>query len=315
METHSIVAEIKSYEREWRQSERERRRLRMASFRRSLPRLTGIALAGLLLIYLALALPVSWYQTRLIYWNEVPGMDWTQSAGWEVRRYVSHDDSTQLASYVHAGDPDKPTVVYLHGRGEHHGIFRYNTAPYTYSGWTVVIPEYPGFAGLAGTPSEESIGTLMRRVHEDLVDRGTDPQDIVIHGNSLGGGPAMQLAQLPHELLVLSAPVATMERMMSHFAAYYPAFLLRDDWDNLDMAVTRHEAPTIVVHSADDLVVPVEQGRDMARALGARYVEYDDRGHAVGAMAAGIAQDEMERSREAALQSSMVTENGSRGRT
>lgn len=293
MDYRSVITEIDKHDRQWRAESRERDRRRMSSVTRRIPRIAGIAFGVLLLLYLALAFPVSWYQTRLIYWNDVPPMADALTEGWEIRNYVSHDGRTQFASYLHRGDPDKPTVVYLHGRGEHHGIFRHNVTPYESSGWTVVVPEYPGFAGLAGEPSEKAIGALMRKVHGDLVDAGIDPADIVIHGNSLGAGPAMQLAQMPHGLLVLTAPVASMDRMMTHFAAFYPSFLLRDSWDNLGRAKTRHPAPAIVVHSKDDLVVPVDQGGDMAASLEARYIQMEDYGHAVGRLGAGIAKNEM----------------------
>ena len=293
MDYRSVITEIDRHDRQWRAESHERDRRMISSVTRRIPRIAGITFGVFLLLYLALAVPVSWYQTRLIYWNDVPPMNDALTDGWEIHNYVSHDGSTQFASYLHRGDPDKPTVVYLHGRGEHHEIFRHNVAPYESSGWTVVVPEYPGFAGLAGEPSEKAIGALMRKVHWDLLEAGVDEADIVIHGNSLGAGPAMQLAQMPHGLLLLTAPVASMDRMMTHFAAFYPSFLLRDGWDNLGRAATRHPAPAIVVHSKDDLVVPVDQGGDMAASLGARYIQMENYGHAVGRLGAGIAKNEM----------------------
>jgi pimeloyl-ACP methyl ester carboxylesterase len=49
---------------------------------------------------------------------------------------------------------------------------------------------------------------------------------------------------------------------------------------NAALQVEHIEAPTLVVHGTDDLIVPTENGRELARRLpNARYVELPGRGH------------------------------------
>jgi 3-oxoadipate enol-lactonase len=65
-------------------------------------------------------------------------------------------------------------------------------------------------------------------------------------------------------------PLRTIE---AHTAACY-AFYAEG------IEVERIEAPALVVHGTDDLIVPTGNGRDLARRLpNARYVELDGRGH------------------------------------
>lgn len=205
-----------------------------------------------------------------------------------MRDYVSQDRRIQYAAYVHQGTKDAPTVVYLHGRGEGFGIIAYNVASYVDRGWTVVAPEYPGFAGLAGEPSERIIKGFMGKVYDDLMDRGVDPRRLLIHGNSLGAGPALQLAQLPHAFLFLSAPVGDMTRLVGRYIPFYPTMLLRDRWDNGARAATRFRAPAQVVHAADDRIVPVDQGRELAARAHARFLELPSGGHIIAGYDAGI---------------------------
>lgn len=238
--------------------------------------------ALLVAIYFVLCVPLAWYQTTLIYWN---GGDEISDArlgpGWSMRSYVSQSPGVEYASYVHQGEKGKPTVVYLHGRGETFGIVGWNVDHYVQMGWTVVVPEYPGFAGLRGSPSEHIIAGEMAIVYQDLMDRGVAPTRLLIHGNSLGAGPAMQLAQYPNGLLFLSAPVASMVEVVESYLPYYPSFLLRDKWDNLARARTRFPSHAQVVAAVDDRVVPVEQGRMLSKAAVARYHELPSGGHAV----------------------------------
>lgn len=253
-----------------------------AGFRRIVRWMARAALA-LFVVYVLLCLPVAWYQNSLVYWSTTtPLTSLDLPEGYEIRRYVSQDPGIEYAAYVHRGNPDMPTVVYLHGRGEGLSVIRMNTGSFVDRDWTVIAPEYPGFAGLKGHASEKVLKAYMGTVYDDLVDRHVDMAKVVIHGNSLGAGPALQLAQYQHGFLLLTAPVASLAVVMHHYAPIYPSFLLRDKWDNLARARTRFRVPARVEHAADDWVVPVEQGRMLAKAAGARYHEYQTGGHMIG---------------------------------
>lgn len=258
--------------------------------------LRGAILRTILLVTATIAvmaaiacLPIAWYQRSLIYWASVTPIDEARlPSGTVLRRYDGGDRGTDYAAYVHQGDPDLPTVVYLHGRGEAFRLAQMNTATYVTREWTVVVPEYPGFSGLRGTPSEKSIGRLVELVHADLVARGVDPRRLVIHGNSLGAGPAMILAQHPHGFLLLTAPVARLSEVMRHWVPFVPTLLLRDRWDNVARAATRAPSPAVVIQAVDDDVVPIDQGRAMARATGAWMIQLPEGGHGIGWMGEGL---------------------------
>lgn len=249
----------------------------------ALTKLAVVCVCLLGLLSLITIVPIAWNQEHLIYSEVQTPIGGTKlPPGTILRRYATGDSGTDYAAYVHKGDTDKPTVVYLHGRGEHLSIAWSNTSSYARRGWTVVVPEYPGFSGLRGHPSERSIGRLIDLVHDDLAHRNVDPRRLVIHGNSLGAGPAMQLAQYPHGMLLLTAPVARLSEVVNHWVPFMPTLLLRDRWDNAGRARTRYPAPAVVIQAVDDEVVPVAQGREMAQATGARFIELDKGGHSVG---------------------------------
>jgi len=281
IEMSSVLSEMSPVDRMRREELRVSGRAALRNGSRRIARRTAVGIVSLIALYFALCLPVAWYQTRLIYWNDVADMADAVHDGWSVRSYVSHDPAHGFAAYVHAGRPGLPTVVYLHGRGEDFEIIRDNVDAYVRQDWTVVAPEYPGFAGLAGEPEEHVINALMGKVYADLTDRGTKSSSIIIHGNSLGAGPALQIAQFPHGFLFLSAPVGSMRKLIHHYVPFYPTMLLRDQWDNARRARTRWPAPAQVIHAADDVVVPVEQGRMLAGAARAAYREYPGGGHLI----------------------------------
>jgi len=240
----SVLSEMSRVDRMRREELRVSGRAALRNGSRRIARRTAVGILSLIALYFALCLPVAWYQTRLIYWNDVPDMADAVHDGWSVRS-------------------------------------RDNVDAYVRQDWTVVAPEYPGFAGLAGEPEEHVINALMGKVYADLTDRGTKSSSIIIHGNSLGAGPALQIAQFPHGFLFLSAPVGSMRKLIHHYVPFYPTMLLRDQWDNAKRSRTRWPAPAQVIHAADDVVVPVEQGRMLAGAARAAYREYPGGGHLI----------------------------------
>jgi pimeloyl-ACP methyl ester carboxylesterase len=67
-------------------------------------------------------------------------------------------------------------------------------------------------------------------------------------------------------------PLATID---AHTAACYRYYAERHDVEGID-------GPALVIHGTDDLIVPVENGRALARRLpNARYVEVEGRGHSI----------------------------------
>jgi len=228
-------------------------------------------------VYALIIGTLAWMQDTLIYsptaairmtspewaWHDIPG-----GHGYKA--------------YLRRGEPDKPIVVFYHGRSQGLWSIDSSTRHYARAGWTVLAPEYPGFAGLEGHPSEETLDRLVDAVHEDVVSMGYGPDRIVIQGNSLGAGPALSMAERPHSLLVLTAPVASMGEIVDGFAPFFPHLLLYNTWDNENRA--RHASParSMVFHARDDSVVPYAHGERLARILGAEFTPFETGDHFIG---------------------------------
>lgn len=250
-----------------------------AQMSRRTMRLIIVGITGMFSAYLVLCIALAWHQTSLVYWNTDRPMSQSIYGNWRIEQYPSNKNNVEFAAYVHSGKPGAPTVIYLHGRGESMAIASHTTNTYIQRGWSVIIPEYPGFAGLKGSPSEENIDDFMRVLHHALIADGKDPEMMVIHGNSLGAGPALQLAQHAHGFLLLTAPVGSMAEVVGTYVPYYPTFLLRDKWDNFERAKSRYPVPAQVVIAANDTVVSPDQGRRLAKAAGAALDEHATGGH------------------------------------
>lgn len=89
-----------------------------------------------------------------------------------------------------------PTVLFLHGNGgtrvlasrvRHYQAFAARLRA------NVLAPDYRGFGDSTGTPSEAGLTLDARAAWDWLRERGASPESVLVVGNSLGTGVAVQL--------------------------------------------------------------------------------------------------------------------------
>lgn len=175
--------------------------------------------------------------------------------GFEEVVYRTDDGLDLMAGYMPAGE-SMPTVVYFHGNGADWQSSVVATDRLTPAGYGVLAAEYRGYRGNPGSPSEEGLYVDGRAALAWLKERGVADQDIVLIGNSIGGGVATQLAtEIEPRALVLISPFASLPQVASEKLWWLPVKrLLRDRYDNA-AKIGGIEAPVLLLHGdADDLI-------------------------------------------------------------
>jgi fermentation-respiration switch protein FrsA (DUF1100 family) len=99
--------------------------------------------------------------------------------------------------------------------------------------------------------------------------RGIPPGKIIVHGRSLGGGPATWLAarHQPGALVLESTYTSVPDVAAEQYPIFPARQLVRAQFDNLSR-MDRIDAPVLVIHSPDDNVIPYEHGRRLFAAAG-----------------------------------------------
>jgi len=227
-------------------------------------------LIGMALVYILICIPLFQMQNQLVY---NPGGDaitaQEMGQGWIQHKAEVGDDELML--YAKITDLTAPTVIYAHGRSETVRMAKAASQEYLQDGFNLVLPEYPGFSGTKGYPSEENLKASVEEAYRWTISQGVEPHNIIIHGNSLGAGPALHLAQKPHGYLVLTAPVASMDEIVTSWAPFYPSIIMFQPWDNASAAKNAYSSRSLVVHAKNDPVVPFEHGQRLAGILDAKF--------------------------------------------
>jgi fermentation-respiration switch protein FrsA (DUF1100 family) len=181
---------------------------------------------------------------------DIPREDRRRQFGWAMPRSAS--DAGPWALFLHGNPSTIASSVNL----AHYRVLR--TA-----GLNVFAPEYRGFGGLDGVPTEAALTADARAAYDYLRGvRKVAPGRIVIYGWSLGSAVAIDLAlTVNHGALVLEAAPASQVAISRSRYPFFPIrLLMRNPFDSIGK-IDRISSPILFLHSRDDAVVPIAEGR------------------------------------------------------
>lgn len=168
-----------------------------------------------------------------------------------------------------AGD-ERPWILFFHGNDSTIAA-RLNIEHYEHLrqlGLNVFAPEYPGFGGMNGTPSEHGVEHEARLTYDYLRnDLHVPPQRIIIYGWSLGSAVAVDLASHVSEGAVIleGAPASVVAIGQERYPWLPVRLLIRNPFESI-LKIGNVHAPLLFLHSPDDRIVPIADGRRLFAA-------------------------------------------------
>ncbi|MBT5780880.1 MAG: alpha/beta hydrolase [Rhodospirillaceae bacterium] len=160
-----------------------------------------------------------------------------------------------------------PTLVYFHGNAGHIGMRADKVRPFLDAGFGVLLTTWRGYSGNPGKPSEDGLYRDGRAARDYLLEVGVAASNIVMYGESLGTGVAVQLAseQAP-AALVLEAPYNSIADVAQARIPLLPVKPLVLDRFDSQAKIASVAAPLLIVHGARDGTIPVRFGKKLFAA-------------------------------------------------
>lgn len=232
-------------------------------------------------------------ETRLVFQAGAPLGDRRPSEPFEQLEQVAAEGNHQPYARAWlmpaAVTPERqPWVIFLHGNASNIGG-RLNILHYERLrslGLNVMAPEYRGFGGLGGVPTESGLAEDARRAYDTLRrEKKIEPRRIIIYGWSLGSAVAVNLASRVDEAAVIleGAPASIVAIGQQRYPYFPIRWLIRNPFESI-ARVDKIASPALFLHSPEDVVIPIAEGRKLFEAAPQpkQFVEVDG-GHVYAA--------------------------------
>jgi fermentation-respiration switch protein FrsA (DUF1100 family) len=230
---------------------------------------------GIILIYLCIAATAYFLADRLIF---LPPASSYAPGDLPVAPIVTEDSATITALHL-PNDTAVFTIIHSHGNAEDLG----QLAPLLErlrdeAGVSVLAYDYRGYGlSTGGPPTAAATSRDLRAVYEFAMrELGVPPHRIILHGRSVGTGPAVELAaREPVGGLILESGFVSAFRVVTR-----APLLPFDRFPNL-RRMRSVRAPVLVIHGTRDEVIPFSHGRRLYEAATEprRRLWVEDAGH------------------------------------
>jgi fermentation-respiration switch protein FrsA (DUF1100 family) len=219
----------------------------------------ALAVAGLLVLI--------WVgQRRLIYFPDrnVPTPAAAGLSGVDAVEMPLEDGGTVHAWFLPSlNPPARFTVIVFNGNAGNRAYRVPLAAALRRHGLAVLLFDYRGYGGNAGTPTQQGLEADARAAHAYVTARAdVRPDRVVYFGESIGTAVATVLAvHHPPAALILRSPFTSLADVgRIHYPILPVRWLLRDRFATID-AITAVRSPVLVIAGDRDGIVPVELSR------------------------------------------------------
>jgi fermentation-respiration switch protein FrsA (DUF1100 family) len=217
--------------------------------------------------YAVIVLFVYVTQRNLLYFPDRERPDMVRAGVADMHKVeLTAADGIKLSAWFKPAQPNKPTLLYLHGNAgnlEHCGE---KLRPFLDAGLGVLALDYRGYGMSQGKPTEQGIYADARAALDFL-----PPTPVILYGESLGSGVAMQMAvERPITALILEAPFTSIGDAGAVHYPWLPTRWLSIDKFDSAAKIAKVNAPILIMHGERDPTVPAAHGRRLLALAGAK---------------------------------------------
>jgi uncharacterized protein len=216
-------------------------------------------------IYILIIIYVYINQRNLLYHpTENKYLDDQVEFDYEEVRIKTHEN-IELKSWLIKKDLDKyKTLIFFHGNAGNllnrvHKLNELNKLDIN-----ILIISWRGFSGNAGKPTEKNLYYDAKESIKWLNDLGVKNEKIILYGESLGTGVAVELGQENiFNSIILESPFTSIAKAAKIYYPFLPInLLLKDRFDSIDKIINITK-PVLIMHGMKDNIIPYSMGVEL----------------------------------------------------
>ena len=233
-------------------------------------------------VYLVITLFLYFFQRNLLYYSTANNYSGDRLVVLIEKVKIKTKDNIELLSWYHKKNiNDYKTILFLHGNAgtledRIHKINHFKDIDINF-----LLLSWRGFSGNNGDPSEKGIYEDARSAVRWLKNKGVVEKNIIIYGESLGTGAAVEIAQNNDFAgLILESPFTSMIDAGKTKYPFFPVRLLLKDKYESDKKIKNIKSPILILHGEVDRIIPFWMGKKMYKLANepkySYFSKYDD---------------------------------------
>jgi fermentation-respiration switch protein FrsA (DUF1100 family) len=221
------------------------------------------AIITIILCYLLILVFVFFYQRNLLY-HPFENNYSTDQANFSYKEvFIPSANGNNLKGWFHIKNLNKKkTLVFFHGNAGDltNRIYKLNLIKDFDINFLIVA--YRGFSGNKGRPTEIGLYQDAKSTLNWLKNQNINENQIIIYGESLGTGVAIEVAQNKEFAgIILESPFTSMVEAGKFYYPYLPVSLLLKDRYETIKKLENINSPILVMHGKKDKIVPFHMGK------------------------------------------------------
>ena len=195
---------------------------------------------------------------------------------------IKTKDNIELTSWYHLKDiSEYKTILFLHGNAGNLENRIHKINHFKNMNKNFLIISWRGFSGNKGKPTEQGLYEDAKSAVNWLKSNGITEKNIIIYGESLGTGVAVEIAQNKNFAgVILESPFTSMIDAGKTKYPYLPVrFLLKDKYES-NKKIKNIKSPILIMHGKVDNIVPFYMGKELYELANepkySYFSEYDD---------------------------------------
>lgn len=191
-------------------------------------------------------------------------------------------DNIKIIAWYVPPQVGKPMLLYFQGNSGTLNKRVSKFKDFASRGLGILAISYRGYGDSEGSPTEEGIYNDARAAVNYLKEQGFRNDNIILYGESLGTGVAVQMAvEQDFGAIILEAPYDSVQARASEIYPYFPInLLLKDRFLSIEK-IGKINTPLLVFHSKNDNVMPIHHGENLFAVAGEpkKMIVFENYGH------------------------------------
>ena len=178
---------------------------------------------------------------------------------------ITTEDNIDLTAWFYNKNIEKfKTILFFHGNAGSLENRTYKLNHFKDLNVNLLIIAWRGFSGNKGKPSEIGLYRDAESAVKWLKSEGLAEEDIILYGESLGTGVAVEIAQNKNYAgIILESPYTSMLNIGKKYYPLFPvSFLLKDKFESYKK-IKKISIPILILHGKTDKIVPFAMGKKM----------------------------------------------------